>query len=197
MKTITKEITNEIVINKSKFITVICPVISFAEIDQKIKELMTKYENATHYCYAYVIDGKEKCVDDGEPSGTAGLPILNILKTNKLTNVLCVVIRYFGGIKLGAGGLVRAYANSAKEALNKCSFGLLVDGYEVTIEFDYDNIKNIDYILRNIDVEKNFEKKIIYKFRLDADAFNNIKDSLGKFSTIIFKEKTTIIKDDC
>ena len=113
MKTVKKEVTNEIIINKSKFITIIIPLTTIEQIDDILKNIKNKYKDATHYCYGYVINGKEKMSDDGEPSGTAGMPILNVIKKHDLTNVICIVVRYFGGIKLGAGGLTRAYSNSA------------------------------------------------------------------------------------
>ncbi|MBR3198464.1 MAG: YigZ family protein [Bacilli bacterium] len=196
MRTITRKISDEIIVNKSKFITILYPIINDDEINKNLIEIKNEYTGATHYCFAYIVNGKEKCSDDGEPSGTAGTPILNILKNNDLTNVLCVVVRYFGGIKLGAGGLVRAYANSVKEALNKCSFGILVPGYEVTIEFDYDNIKSIDYILKNIDVVKKFDDKVIYKFKIEKNVFDGFLDNIKMYSDILHKEEIVIIKDD-
>ena len=108
MKSIQKEITSEIIINKSRFITILTNINDIDKVKEKLEEIKKKYKDATHYCYAYIINNHEKCSDNGEPSGTAGMPILNVLKQNDLTNILCVVIRYFGGIKLGAGGLIRA-----------------------------------------------------------------------------------------
>ena len=89
------------------------------------------------------------------------LPILNVLKQNNLTNILCIVIRYFGGIKLGAGGLIRAYSTSVSKALNKKAIVNLVKGYKITIEFPYKNIKQIDYLLKNINIQKNYQANII------------------------------------
>ena len=126
MKSIKEEITNEIIINKSRFITVLTNINDIDKVKEKLENIKKTYKDATHYCFAYIINNHEKCSDDGEPSGTAGMPILNVLKQNNLTNILCVVIRYFGGIKLGAGGLIRAYSTSASEALNKSSMAVLV-----------------------------------------------------------------------
>lgn len=106
---------NEIIIKKSKFITKLYEIKDINEISQIIDNLKKDYKKATHICYAYIINGQEKAVDDGEPSGTAGRPILNVLQKRKLNEILVVVIRYFGGIKLGAGGLVRAYTKSTSE----------------------------------------------------------------------------------
>lgn len=110
-------IENEIIIKKSKFIAKLYKINNLNEIDNVINDLKKEYKKATHICYAYIINGQEKAVDDGEPSGTAGKPILNVLQKRKLNEILVVVIRYFGGIKLGAGGLVRAYTKSASEII--------------------------------------------------------------------------------
>lgn len=112
-------IENEIIIKKSKFITKLYEIDNTNCINEIIDDLKKEYKKATHICYAYIVNGQEKAVDDGEPSGTAGRPILNVLQKRKENNKLIVVIRYFGGIKLGAGGLVRAYTKSASEILKK------------------------------------------------------------------------------
>lgn len=112
-------IENEIIIKKSKFITKLYNIEDVKEISSIIEDLKKEYKKATHICYAYIINGQEKAVDDGEPSGTAGRPILNVLQKRKENKKLVVVIRYFGGVKLGAGGLVRAYTKSASEILKK------------------------------------------------------------------------------
>jgi len=108
------------IINKSKFISLAYPVFDEDECKKILTELREKYLDATHICFAYLLECPqiEKCSDDGEPSGTAGKPLLELLKKRKLNNVLLVVVRYFGGIKLGAGGLVRAYTNSGNMSLD-------------------------------------------------------------------------------
>ena len=109
-------------IKKSIFITHILPVNSEEEAQQALADLRKKYKDATHNCYAWRINAErilEKSGDDGEPQGTAGHPMLHVLQMRKLTNVLAVVTRYFGGIKLGAGGLIRAYGRSVSEAIDQ------------------------------------------------------------------------------
>jgi len=101
-----------LVVKNSKFITLIYQVRTKEEVNFYLEEVRVKYPNATHYCYAYIIDLDKKESDDGEPSGTAGIPILQVLEKNELNQVLCIVVRYFGKIKLGAGGLVRAYTKA-------------------------------------------------------------------------------------
>lgn len=192
MNTIKKEITNEIIINKSKFITILTNISSKEEIITKINNIKKEYKDATHYCYAYIIDNQEKCSDDKEPSGTAGLPILNVLKQNNLTNILCVVIRYFGGIKLGAGGLIRAYSSSASEALNKTQITPLTKGYNIIIEFPYENLKQINYLLKDYKIYKDFGNKITYSFNIEEEKYINIENQLKKLSNIKTKKPITI-----
>ena len=110
---------NEIIIKKSKFITKLYKIDNVEEVNSILDNLKKEYKKATHICYAYSINGKEKAFDDGEPSHTAGLPILNIIHLKNLNNILIVVIRYFGGVKLGAGPLTRAYSNSASEVIKQ------------------------------------------------------------------------------
>lgn len=192
MKSIGKEIVNEIIINKSRFITVLCNVNNKDEVNDKILEYKNKYKDATHYCYAYIIENYSKCSDDGEPSGTAGMPILKVLQNNDLTNVLCLVIRYFGGVKLGAGGLVRAYSNSASEAVNIAEIMSLTYGYYIEIEFDYENVKLIDYLLKDIVIDKKFNENIIYSFKISKDSYLEIEKSLLDKTKILKKEPILI-----
>ena len=110
---------NEIIIKKSKFISKLYYVNSTEEINDILENLKKEYKKATHICYAYSVNGKEKAYDDKEPSHTAGLPILNMIHMKNLNNVLIVVIRYFGGVKLGAGPLTRAYLTSASEVIKQ------------------------------------------------------------------------------
>ena len=111
---------NLIEIKKSKFYAFTFNVFNEIEVEEKLENLRKEYADARHICYAYVYSKEsvnEKCNDDGEPGGTAGYPILNVIKKKNLTNVLVAVVRYFGGIKLGAGGLTRAYTKSAAGVL--------------------------------------------------------------------------------
>ena len=148
MRKIKEIIENTIVIDKSKFITTIYPVDNLEEINNILSSARKKYYDATHNCYAYIIDNGniQKCSDDGEPSKTAGYPMLDVLKKNDLTNVLAITTRYFGGIKLGAGGLIRAYSSSVSTALKDALFytSKLLFLYEIKIAYS-DYSRNIDF----------------------------------------------------
>lgn len=180
MKTISKNIENEIIINKSRFICKLVKVYSEEDVMNALNNVKEEYKDATHYCYSYIIDNTERFNDDGEPGGTAGMPILNVLKQNELNYILCIVIRYFGGIKLGAGGLVRAYTKSASECLNNSTLKELKIGFSIKILFDYDKVKLIDYTLNNIDIkDKTFEDKITYTFDISNENYDKIKEILS------------------
>ncbi len=112
--------SEEIVINKSRFIAYFYELDSLDEVKEHLANLKKEHKKSTHICYAYVYNKdvvSEKCSDDGEPNGTAGYPILNVIKKKGLTNTLVAVVRYFGGIKLGAGGLTRAYTKATASVL--------------------------------------------------------------------------------
>lgn len=170
MYSIKNNIENTIEIKKSKFITKLYRVNNINDINNILNNISDKYNDSTHICYGYILDNIEKCSDNGEPSGTAGLPILNVLKKKNLNNILAVVIRYFGGIKLGAGGLVRAYSNSTIEALKLTTEVELIEGYLIELEFNYDQIKLVDYILNDKDIiKKEYNDDVIYQFYLSKD----------------------------
>ncbi|MDY0210426.1 MAG: YigZ family protein [Acholeplasma sp.] len=124
MKYLENPVEHELIIDKSRFITNIYIVNSLSEVQSILIETKKRHRDANHNCYAYILNqGNEvKASDDGEPSKTAGVPILEVLKHHELSDCLCVVTRYFGGIKLGAGGLIRAYSNSVSKALELASF---------------------------------------------------------------------------
>lgn len=179
MFTIKENISNEIIINKSRFITYIYKVNSILEVNNILNELKCKYKDATHYCFAYIIGNIKRFNDDGEPSHTAGMPILNVLESKDLNNVLAVVIRYFGGVKLGAGGLVRAYTNSVTKALKEENIIPLKKIIKKRIVFDYSNINNINYILKDYNITyKEFDKSVIYEFTYEE---NNYPEDIDKF----------------
>ena len=112
-------ITNEFEIKKSRFITYLYKIDDEDKINSIIDEIKSEHKKARHVVYVYKINNTGKINDDGEPKGTAGMPIFNVIEKNNLNNVLIVVVRYFGGIKLGASGLFRAYSNSASEIIKK------------------------------------------------------------------------------
>lgn len=197
MKTIKKNVANEIIVNKSKFITKLIKINNEEEAKEKLELLKREYKDATHYCYAYITGNIKRFNDDGEPGGTAGMPILNVLENNNLTNILGVVIRYFGGIKLGAGGLVRAYTKAITECLNNIEIANLTDGINFKIEFTYDSIKKIDNVLKNQKITyKEYDNNIIYECSLTKDNFEKLKKELETNSLNLEIMNETLVESD-
>ena len=140
----------EIVEKKSRFIADIFSVSSEEEALQILEKVKKKYWDARHHCWAYAIGDEqvqERCSDDGEPSGTAGKPILEVIRGNEIHNVLIVVTRYFGGTLLGTGGLVRAYTQAAQEGIAVSTIVTKTQGYKVKIQTDYTTLGKIQYLL--------------------------------------------------
>ena len=140
----------EIVEKKSRFIAEVFPVDSEEAAMEYLEQVRKKYWDARHHCWAYVIGEErvqERCSDDGEPSGTAGKPILEVIKGEKLHNVLVVVTRYFGGTLLGTGGLVRAYTGASREGLLHSQIITKIYGFKLRITTDYTGLGKIQYLL--------------------------------------------------
>ena len=156
-KTIEGKVTAEVEEKKSRFIANLFYVESLEEAENCLKQIKKKYYDARHNCYAYVVKEEniiKKSSDDGEPSGTAGSPILNVIERNNLCNVIIIVTRYFGGILLGTGGLVRAYTEAATNAVNQAKIVEQEKGLEVEFEVSYADIEKFKYYcnLKNIKI---------------------------------------------
>ena len=201
--TINGNVQTEVVEKKSKFIANLFYVESVKEAEEIISKTKKKYFDARHNCIAYrVMEDSliEKSSDDGEPSGTAGAPMLNILQKNNLVNVLVIVTRYFGGILLGTGGLVRAYSNSLLQAIKisekveKCS------GQQLEVILDYNEFENFKYYCKNkrinivdtqylenvvckIEVDERIKSHLISDFETKNINLKNIKELSKKYIT--------------
>ncbi|MBQ8231479.1 MAG: YigZ family protein [Lachnospiraceae bacterium] len=146
----------EIVEKKSRFIATVRKVESESEAVAFIEEMKKKYWDARHNCSAFVIGRRAeltRCSDDGEPSGTAGRPMLEVLLGEGIRNVAVVVTRYFGGTLLGTGGLVRAYTQAVKEGLAASTIGIERAGYEILIETDYNGVGKLQYVMGQRGIE--------------------------------------------
>ena len=174
--TIKNNVTSEFVEKKSKFIGNLYYVENTKEAEEIIKNVKKKYFDAKHNCIAYRVieEGKiiERFSDDGEPQGTAGSPMLNILQKNGLVNVLIVVTRYFGGILLGTGGLVRAYQNSLMLAIEKTEKITKCLGESLNITLNYSDFENFKYYckINNISiVEVDYKENIVCRIELEEE----------------------------
>jgi len=198
MKYILDKIENEIIIDKSRFITNLIPITSLDEANETLSQIRKAHYNATHNCYAYILENQmiQKMSDDGEPSRTAGMPILEALKANELDNVLCVVTRYFGGVKLGKGGLIRAYKNSTLEAIKKASVYTKALKVVYQIQTDYSLYEPLQYYLKDKSqiLSTNYGEHVLielYFTDLTLEALiNQFNDKLiiNKVGEIIVKE---------
>lgn len=198
MKTIAKAVEIEINVKKSQFICHLFPTKTKKESKEIILKVNEQYSDATHNCTAYIVSDGEGFDDDGEPGGTAGKPMINVLRKNNLHNVTAVVTRYFGGIKLGAGGLVRAYSKSVLEAINEAEI-LEVELYDVyTLIFEYSDIKLADNEVRNNNLEitnKEYSDKVTYE--VVSKDFRDIEKIFEKYNGKIianFKNKEVLVK---
>ena len=201
LKTILEKTVDTIIVERSKFITYFFPCDSKEKANEIILNVRKEHADATHVCYGYIVFDETllyKSSDDGEPSQTAGAPILNVLKKNNLTNVICLVVRYFGGIKLGAGGLTRTYSNAASNGLLKAKIVTLVDAYCLDLIFNYELTKDIDKILEvnNLEiVSKSYNLKVTYKIlSIDKQKLLDLKDKISYLDISFGEFETTKIR---
>lgn len=179
MNSIKEDTTNEIIINKSRFITLLIKIDDINDINKKLDIVKKKYKDASHYCYAYIFNNIKRFSDDNEPGGTAGVPILNVLEKREFNNILCIVVRYFGGIKLGTGGLVRAYTKSVTSSLEKTDLVTMFDGYKIIIKFDYDKNKVIDILLKDTEIiTKSFDEIVLYELLITKEKYDLIIEQI-------------------
>ncbi len=178
----------EIEEKKSKFIAQIKKVETEEEAVSFIKEIKKKHYNATHNCSAFVIGkGKEliRSNDDGEPSGTAGKPMLEVLLGSQVVNVVAVVTRYYGGTLLGTGGLIRAYTNATKEGIARCKIAQMSLGKRMKIHTDYNTIGKIlhELSIRNLNQEDSeYTDVIVLTVIVSVEAADNLVDTITEIS---------------
>lgn len=149
-RAVDKEFEETIIIQKSKFITTLVPIASYEDAQSKLNIIKKKYSDATHNCYAFISSEnaiEQRFSDDGEPQGTAGVPILEVLKKKNIYMTLCVVTRYFGGIKLGASGLVGAYSSCASSAIDNANIVEYKFSNEIEIILDYSLYKKAEELI--------------------------------------------------
>ncbi|WP_287386543.1 YigZ family protein [Lachnospira sp.] len=184
MKLVLEKGIGEIIEKKSRFIAHVLYIDNEEQAQEYINKLKKKYWDARHNCYAYVLGDKgeiQRFSDDGEPSGTAGKPILDLITSRELTNCLVVVTRYFGGILLGTGGLVRAYQGATIEGLNNSVLGNLIDGITGEMDFEYGNLSKVQYICDNfgIDIqETEYTEKVHMKLVIENEKIDDFVQKL-------------------
>ncbi len=187
-KTLRQEARDEVIINKSRFIGHACPCETEEEALAFLQRIRTKHKDATHNCYAYIIGrnaGMMRYSDDGEPGGTAGLPMMEVLKHQGVVNCCCVVTRYFGGVLLGAGGLVRAYTQGATIALSAAQVVVMEPSQQYLCEVGYPLWDRVQYALKSLPVQligSEFTTAVDFTFLVRTKDAENVLASLTRIT---------------
>ena len=193
--TVVGEAESVTVIERSKFICIIKGIETEAEARAFVESARKRYPLANHYCYAYIADEKGLCrkfSDDGEPHGTAGMPILTALINRSLCKIVAVVIRYFGGIKLGTGGLSRAYGGACLSAIEKAKVSTFSEAEFYTLSLSYAGYEKIAAIINGLTVSTEFGEGVKVKIAIkptsggEKSVINKISDLLGNDLTVTF-----------
>lgn len=175
----------EYIEKKSRFIATIRNCGSEEEAVRFIEETRKKYWDARHNCYAFIVGENgalTRCSDDGEPSGTAGRPMLEVLSGERIRDVAVVVTRYFGGVLLGTGGLVRAYTSAVKEGLKNCTLGRMRYGFEAEAAADYGDVGKILYLLESEGIEPfsaDYGERAVFGMNVPAESFEALRKSMA------------------
>lgn len=186
MYTIKNDISHELIVKKSRFICYLYKVNNLDDINKYLNSIHEEHKSARHHCYAYIIDNSKKASDDKEPSGTAGIPMLNLLEQKNLNHILAIVVRYFGGIKLGTGGLFRSYTGVLKETIDLANIEQEIEKYKYEVEIDLNNSNVLDK-LSDIEINNKVYSNII---KAELISKEEIDDYLANLNIkIISKEK--------
>ena len=187
-----QEENNTIIIEKSRFICYMKRVRSEEEYREYLTSIRKKHYDATHVCSAMICDNIQRSSDDGEPSGTAGAPILNVLKKNDLNQMCALVVRYFGGVKLGAGGLIRAYTNAVSECVKKA---VIVEEYRYPLyelKLSYEAANRIEnYLRKNTIIDDiRYEEDVCFIFAVDDERkLETIKEYTKGLEPVLIGDK--------
>ena len=179
---------------RSKFIAIAIPVRTLAEIKQYLEEYQKKYYDARHVCYAYMLGAERKdfrANDNGEPSGTAGKPILGQINSNELTDILVIVARYFGGIKLGTSGLIVAYRTAAAQAIAEATVIEKTVDQDVTVAFEYPFMNDVMRIVKEESpeiLEQSYDMDCFMRLRIRKSLMPRLRSRLEKVETLRFPE---------
>lgn len=166
MRTILERCETTLIRDRSSFIGIVLHATSKSLVEQYLKEIRKEYPKAKHYCYAYIIDNEKKCSDDGEPAKTAGRPLLELLEKKELNEVLLVVVRYFGGVLLGASRLMSTYLESGVQTINSADISLIENKYIYHMELSYSEFEELKFLSKRDAFS--FEN-VIYDTKISVD----------------------------
>ncbi len=173
MKTILERNEATLIRDRSSFIGVVFHVTSKESVEQYLKDVRKEYPKAKHYCYAYIIDNDKKCSDDGEPSGTAGRPLLDLLSKKDMNEILLVVVRYFGGVLLGASRLLSTYIEAGVVTLDGADIYTISEKYIYHVEMNYSDFDHLKYLSKRLSFSL---ENVIYETTINADILLNEDD---------------------
>lgn len=177
---------------KSKFIAYAIPVETVDDVKIELEKYKKEYYDARHICWAYMLGAERKDFrsnDDGEPSGTAGKPILGQINSNELTNILILVVRYFGGIKLGTSGLITSYKEAAAESVAKAIIIEKTVDLDISFKFEYPFMNDVMKIVKDLEpiiLEQKYDMDCYMSLRIRKSLFDLLKSRLDKVETIDF-----------
>ena len=182
-KTIARRCERRFIEKKSEFIGYLCPVQTEEQAVAFIEEIRAMHRKATHNCYAYILreNNAARHSDDGEPGGTAGVPIYEVLRKEGLTDVCCVVTRYFGGVLLGAGGLVRAYTKGAKDAVDAAQIKCMAEAVKLAVTVDYGLYGRLAQVFADFDArveDERFADNVRIVLHIRAENSQKLTDKL-------------------
>ena len=193
-KTIKETTKAQITEKKSKFIAYAVPIQNTTEVKDIVEKYRKEYYDARHVCWAYAIGADRtefRANDDGEPSGTAGKPILGQINSNELTNVIVLVIRYFGGIKLGTSGLISAYKSAASEVINSCEIIEKTVDLTISVTFEYPFLNDVMKIIKDLEptiINQQFDMNCFMKLQIRKANYQQLVERLEKVETLYFPE---------
>lgn len=185
--------TAKIEIKKSEFIAYAYPIASRDELMFHMEQLKQQYPDARHICYAYIIGNPANTTsagfdDDGEPNGTAGRPILNVLQHKAIGNVVVFVVRYFGGIKLGAGGLTRAYSDATTEVVKALTLTPFIEKLSIRLMTSFAHEQHLRHLIQKHKgdiIKVDYQNEVTVLIEISQNDLNNLKESLSMFGMII------------
>jgi len=184
-------IIHEIEIKKSRFVTYLIPIKNEADFQEELAAIRKEHYKATHHCQAFILGDDsmiQRMSDDGEPAGTAGVPMLEVLKQQHLTYVMAVVVRYFGGVKLGSGGLIRAYSNAISEALKEATIIKNINQMMVNVGLRYDQMDSFTYYMSQTELpitlkDTVYTDTVTFNLAINLEAVTEVHDELtNRFS---------------
>ena len=194
---IKNEVISEIEIKKSKFFGILSSASSIEEAREILSDVRKRYPNATHYCTAMIFGNIQRSNDDGEPSGTAGLPMLECLRHKELDNVVMIVVRYFGGTLLGTGGLVKAYQQSTLSAIALATLTIPVETGQYEITVPYDLISRVENLLQKqaIIIDRQYHEQITFVYQSENDLASQFQEITNGHYAPLY-QKTLIVEKE-